>query len=30
MDAAYNRTGYGAYRGQAATHGRLSRKYRPY
>ena len=30
MDAAFNQTGYGGYRGQAATHGRLSRKYRPY
>jgi hypothetical protein len=30
MDEEFNATGYGAFRGQAATHGRLRRKYRPY
>jgi len=30
MDPSYNASGYGSYRGQAASHGRLGRKYRPY
>jgi len=30
MDPNYNQTGYGGFRGQATTHGRLRRKYRPY
>lgn len=30
MDEDFNATGYGSFRGQAATHGRLRRKYRPY